>query len=60
MKVGDLVDHRNGGPRSVLGGGLIIRMRVWRDLPGVDVLWSKTGKVRWMPTWTVSRTAGDT
>ena len=47
MKVGDLVNHRNGGPRSVLGGGLIIRMRMMTVRPGVDVLWSKTGKVRW-------------
>ena len=47
MKVGDMVDHRNGGPRSVLGTGLITR--VYRLLNGptdrVDVLWSNTAMV---------------
>ena len=50
MKVGDLVDHRNGGPKSVLGTGLITAVyRPFHELittDRVDVLWSNTGKVR--------------
>jgi len=46
MKVGDLVDHRNGGPRSVLGIGLITGLDpAPRGDHRVEVLWSNTGEI---------------
>ena len=47
MKVGDMVDHRNGGPKSVLGTGLItglVSSPITR-LDQVEVLWSNTGEL---------------